>query len=176
MTRSSDEPNNGRGNGRKKRKTRQRKRQMYMELREDLQLSGDIPTTPEGAIRNEVVPPCADPPIPELVQQAVRRGWAVPEERKPGIVDEMLKVIDNPEESAKVKVAAFNAVRMADQQQYERDHPQRAGQAKGGTTVNVPVAVQAKIDIRDTIAKMVMNGEVGCIELPAPPESSPPGD
>ena len=122
----------------KRRKQFQRKKMRYMELREELQLAGVIPTEPAGAIRNEQVDPAAQSggECPALVGEAVRRGWAVPEARKPGLVDEMVKIIDDPEGSDKVKVAAFNALRQADQAQWERDHPQDK-QAAGPTVLNV---------------------------------------
>jgi hypothetical protein len=111
----------------------------YARLREECQLAGIIPTVPEGAVRNERVDPALqqEQPLPELIAQAVRHGWAVPEECKPGLVDELQAIVDNPEMPAKVKVAAFNALRLADKDQYERDHPEEAGKARGGAKVAV---------------------------------------
>lgn len=109
----------------------------YAKAREDAQLAGVIPTQPVGAVRNEVVPPGADPPQIGLIGQALRNGWAVPEERKPLLVDELIKIIDDPEAPSKTKVAAFNALRLADQQQYERDHPEEAAKLKGGMSVSI---------------------------------------
>ncbi len=113
----------------------------YAKAREDAQLAGVIPTEPVGAVRNEVVS-TSDAPQPGLLQQALRNGWEVPHENKPRLVDEMTKIIDDPNIPVKVKVAAFNALRMADQQQYERDHPEVVAKLKGqnnNQTVNVGV-------------------------------------
>ncbi len=128
--------------GKKKRKTRQSKRKLYQKIREDLQISGDLETVSEGALKSEVVNPLtqSNAPLPHLVSQAIRNGWAVPENKKPDLVDELIKILDDPEQPTKVKVAAFNALRLGDQQQWERDHPQEAAKIKGGnntTKVNV---------------------------------------
>lgn len=155
--------------GKKKRKARQHKRELYQKVREDLQVSGDLDTTPVGALKPEAVAPQtqADAPQCGLIELAIRRGWAVPEERKPGLVDELISIIDNPELPAKVKVAAFNALRMADQSQYERDHPELAGKARGGggnSATVVGVTVQANIDTAKAIREMIERGELGVIE------------
>lgn len=116
------------GNGKKRRKTRQRKRELYQKVREDLQLSGDLPTTVEGALRPERVDPASQTEAPQVgpVTQALRNGWAVPEHRKPDLVDELLAIVNNTEIPPKTRVAAFNALRMADREQWERDNPQQA--------------------------------------------------
>src|SRR5215472_17399868 len=62
--------------GRKKRKRRQRCKERYAKAREDAQLSGIIPTVPEGAVRNEVAPVAPDPPLPHLVRKAIKNNWA----------------------------------------------------------------------------------------------------
>ena len=125
--------------GRKKRKKRQSKRKLYQLIREDLQLSGDLPTTPEGALRTEVVPISiqTEQPLPAMIQEAIRKGWKVDDEKKPKLVDELIGIIEDPEQPTKVKVTAFNALRAADKDQYERDNPEAAGKAKGSTKVDV---------------------------------------
>lgn len=131
----------------KRRRQRQRKYKRYMELRDELQTLGVIPVEPSGARKSEAVDPATqgEQAMPNLVAQAVRNGWAVPEHKKPDIVDEMLAVIDNPQETNKVKVAAFNALRMADKDQYERDHPEEAAKGK----VGVKVAVVNNVQVSD---------------------------
>jgi hypothetical protein len=52
---------------------------------------------------------------------AIRHGWAVPDERKPGYVDELGAVLEDPESPAVAKVTAFNALVKGDQLQHERD-------------------------------------------------------
>lgn len=123
----------------KARRRLQRRKKRYMELREELMEAGEIPVEPSGAIRDERVDPAKqkDQPLPALVGEAVRRGWAVPEAKKPVLVDEMTAIIDDPEESNKVKVAAFNALRQADQSQWERDNPKEDKAAPGVTVLNV---------------------------------------
>lgn len=123
--------------GKKKRKDRQRKRRLFQMVREDLQLSGDLPTTPEGGLRPEVVPPDTQQEggaaeLPKLVKQAIREGWATPNDARIRHVDELSAIIDDPDQQAKVKIAAFNALRLADKDQWERDNPETAGRAKGG--------------------------------------------
>lgn len=136
----------------------QRKVKRYMELREELQVAGKIPVEPDGAARatcrptgDERVPASAqgEQPLPHLIGQAVRNGWAVPEEKKPQLVDEMTGIIDDPEESNKVKVAAFNALRQADQSQWERDHPKEGETSKTPVTVNISVeTIERREDIK----------------------------
>ena len=163
--------------GKKKRKARQRKRKEYQILREELQLSGDIPTTPEGAIRSEVVDPSTQgaQPMPELVAAAIRKGWAVPEGNKVELIDEMVKIALHPEIPAKQKVAAFNALRMADRSQWEQDNPVDAGKAKGGATTTIHTSVQSNMLAVSVLREMLENelggGETG---LPTPTEPSPP--
>ena len=126
--------------GKKKRKARQRKRELYQKVREDLQLDGNLPTAPEGALRPETVPPSAQgsQPMSELVAEAIRRGWAVQDGMKPQLVDEMVLIVLDAEMPAKAKIAAFNALRMADQAQYEQDHPKDKADT-GPATVNINV-------------------------------------
>ncbi len=130
------------------RKKLQRHKKRYMELREELQLAGEIPTEPEGAIRDERVPPesQSDQPLPKLVGTAIRRGWAVPEEKKPALVEELIGIIDDPEAQAKAKIAAFNALRQADDSQWERDHPKEE-KGSGNVVVNISVETIEKSEV-----------------------------
>lgn len=150
---------------------RQKIKEKYAKAREDAQLAGIINTTPDGAIKPERVDPATqrDAPHPELVATAIRQGWAVPEERKPDLVDELIRILDDPEVPHKVKVAAFNALRMADQQQFERDHPERAAKAKGGAVNglgSVQVNIQTNVAAAAIIREMIERGELGIIEMP----------
>lgn len=164
----------GRGSGKKSgskptsqaRSDKQRIKDRYAHAREDAQLAGLIPTTPEESLKPEQVNPAtqSDAPHPELVAQAIRKGWAVPEERKPRLVDELTKIIDNPEAPEKVKVAAFSALRLADKDQYERDNPEEAAKAKGGSKIAVGVNVQNNIDAATAIRQMIESGELGFLE------------
>lgn len=170
----------GRGTGKKSgskptsvtRATKQEVRERYAKAREDAQLTGLIPTTPEGSARNnEVVKPSSQEEVaqPQLIAEAIRRGWAVPEESKPLLVDELVDIIYNEGESAKVRVSAFNALRMADQAQHERDNG-----IKGGTGANMPGSntnitihgdvVNNKVQLAGVIRDMISRGELGIIE------------
>ena len=102
---------------------RQRVKDRYAHAREDAQLGGLIPTTPEEALRPERVDPSVqtEQRFPALVGQALRHGWAVPDEKKPGLVDEMVAVVEDYEATAVAKVMAFNALAKGDQIQHERD-------------------------------------------------------
>ena len=124
--------------GKNKRKDRQHKRRLYQQIREDLQVAGEIPTTTEGALRSEVVD-TADQAMPELIAQAIRNGWEVPREKRPRFVDELASILENPDEPSKMKIAAFNALRMADKDQYERDHPKEEDSNRGAAVVNINV-------------------------------------
>lgn len=120
---------------------RQRKVKRYSKLREELQLAGEIPTSAEGAVWNEVVDPSSqsEQPLPVLIGTAIRRGWATPEEKKPRLVDEMIKMVECQEVGEVQRVMAYNALVKGDQLQWERDHPSEAGKTKGGSAVNVNV-------------------------------------
>ncbi len=133
-----------------RRAKKQKVRETYAKSREEAQLLGVIPTTPEGAVRNEVVPPSSQgaQPLSELVAQAIRKGWATRDEIKPELVDEMVKIVLDPEMSAKNKVASFNALRMADQAQYERDHPNQ----RGAVNVNIDASTKT-VNLFDDIER-----------------------
>jgi hypothetical protein len=108
-----------------------------MKAREEAQLLDLIPTSPEGAVRDERVDPAtqSDAADPKLYRQAIRNGWAVPEDKKPVIVDEMVKLVETIEVDAHVRVAAARTLRAVDRDQWERDHPELAGKAKGSVNV-----------------------------------------
>lgn len=142
-----------RSKGKSKRKAHQKKRKRYMKLREELQVAGEIATTPEGAIRDERVDPAtqSEQRIPSLDRAAVTRGWAVPEHVKRQVIERLaepffegLQTVEDKDgnqiiippdryllkENAKVLVAA-------DRQQWERDAPEEAGKAAGANQAAV---------------------------------------
>ena len=162
----------------KSRSKKQSTKSRYARAREDAQLEGLIPTTPEGALKPERVDPATqeDPPQIALVAQAIRQGWAVPEERKARHVDELSAIVDRVEVPAKVKVAAFQALRMADKDQYERDHPEEAGKAKGGAKASVTITnhttVQTNIAAVEILNRMLDDpirslGDCASFDLPS---------
>ena len=141
----------------------------YSSAREEAQLAGVIPTTPDGAVHDERVAPSAQgtQPMPALIAEAIRKGWKVPEGLKPQLVDEMVAIILDPDMSAKVKVGAFNALRTADRSQWEQDNPVDAGKAKGGTT-NVGLSLQANTLAVQVIRDALQNDEGRGISAIAP--------
>lgn len=122
----------------KERNRRQKVKARYSKAREDAQLAGIIPTTPEGALKPEAVPSYKqdEQRLPGLIGQAIRSGWAVPEDKKPELVKELVGVVSDDEATNVEKVMAFNALTKGDQLQWERDNPELAGKTKGGVKVN----------------------------------------
>ncbi len=114
-------------------------------------------------------------PLPGLVIQAIRKGWAIPDARKPELIDELLAIIDDPEVPNKLKVAAFNALRAADKDQYERDNPD-AVRSPGAAASPINISLQMNIAAAAAIRGMVERGEVGEFEptgsLPPPNQPS----
>ena len=157
------------GSGKRKRKSkptskarsrRQKTKDRYAHAREDAQLEGLIPTTPEEALKSERVPACAQgsQPMSELVAQAIRKGWNVDEAKKPGLVAEMVAIVMDTEMSAKAKVAAFNALRLADKDQYERDHPDTVKAGGGGNTI-VNVNVETIESVQQRLVEVRIDGD-----------------
>jgi hypothetical protein len=110
----------------------------------------------------------------DTTTSSVKRGWATPEEVKEDLVDDMMRIVRDPDMKAKDRVAAFNALRVADQSQWERDNPVESGKSKGGSvnTVNNNLIVAAAAAVRQAIE----HGTLGIIEeLPAPDQSRTPG-
>ena len=70
--------------------------------------------------------------FPELVRRALREGWNVPDDAKARAIDELSEVVLDPDMPAWKKIAAFTALRVADQTQYERDHPEQARKGRRG--------------------------------------------
>ncbi len=102
----------------KARKKRQKLRRKFAKLREDCQLAGIIETTPEGALRDERVPPSAQEEdlrgLPTLVMEALRNGWEVSDAKKPGLVEQLIAIVRHPEMPANAKIAAFKALLVSD--------------------------------------------------------------
>lgn len=88
-----------------------------------LDLLGNDPLLPEEALTPEVVDPTtqSEQRLPTLISRAIRRGWAVPEDKKPGFVDELAGVLEDPDSPATAKILAFGALVRGDQIQHERD-------------------------------------------------------
>lgn len=139
----------------KRRKTKQRIKAKYQKARETAQLHGVIETTPEGAVRNEAVDPTSqgEQAMTPLVRQAIRKGWAVPEDVKPALVDELIGVVQDPEASNLDKISSFNALSKADRDQWQRDNPTEAGKAKGGIEVTQTINLKELFRAADEARK-----------------------
>ena len=135
------------------RNKRQKLKATYGRVREEAQLQGIIPTTPEGAAKSERVNPAVqtEQQFPALVAEAARNGWATPEHIKPKIVDALVEpfvkrdVVYAPDGSEyEVPPDRYlltkNAQVLAtlDKMQHERDNPKDEG---GDTNVNVNTQV-----------------------------------
>lgn len=142
----------------KRRKQKQLLKARYAKVREEAQLADIIPTTPEGAVRNEVV--CGNAILPDIVRQALRENWATPDVAKPAIVANLLepffmeREIDPntgkpiPPNRAQLLECA-KVLRMLDQTQHERDNPNEAG--NGNITISLQNTLQATATMRESL-------------------------
>jgi hypothetical protein len=149
---------------RRDRNQRQKLKARYMTAREDAQRFGLIPTTPEGAVRDERVDPATqgEQAHPALTRTAVRRGWAVPDAKKPELVDELVRVVADPDSTPMEKIASVRTLLAADRLQYERDRVDVASNVNdGGQTSPVMTYEQAMEFIRE------VEKQVGPIGPPA---------
>lgn len=142
-----------------KRNRRQNVKAAYAKAREDAQLAGVIPTTPEGAVRSERVDPATqdEQRFPGLDRAAIRgegKGWEVPDHVKKKVIEvnaealfekrvmvDPITKIEVEVPNRKAQMEASKVLLLADEMQYKRDEPERAGKAAGGVTVNNQVAV-----------------------------------
>lgn len=158
-----------------RRNLRQKLKAQYARIREDAQLAGVIETTPQGAARNEVVDPrlqgCQQ--LPELIRQALKECWAVPDSAKPGIIGALLEpffsndiVLDKDGNQVRVApsrtllIELARTLKMLDQTQFERDHPELAAKARGGGSISVNNNIQAALVLRGMIEKGELGGVV----------------
>lgn len=109
----------------KPRTRKQKLKDKYAHVREEAQLAGLIETRPEEALQPERVDPATqgEQALPRVEAMAVRNGWAVPEEKKPQLVDNMVGIANDPDQKASTRVLAFQALAKADQMQHDRDNP-----------------------------------------------------
>jgi hypothetical protein len=147
--------------GKRRRARQQKVRKRYAAAREDAQLLGLIPTTPEGALKPEAVDPATQSGqgFPALIITALKNSWAVQDEAKPRLVASLIEpfftrdiVTDKDGNqivlppNRQLLVRSFNALVMADQMQWERDNPELAGKTKGG---GVQVDKQVNVAVID---------------------------
>ena len=148
----------GHVSGKARKRQRQRARARERKAREQAQLTGVTPTVPEMPQQGGV---SSVQPEPRLVESAIRRGWAVPEAKKPELVDHLVSLLDDPEASPKTKVAAFSALRQADQVQWERDNPKQASQVVPTTNVAVSVSTAPVAAVVDAVRELILSGDLG---------------
>ena len=144
----------------KRRRKKQELKERYAKVREDAQLADLIPTTPEGAVRCEVVN-TGNAQLPELVRQAIRGNWATPNVAKGAIVAKLLepffaeRELDAlgkpipPNRAQMIELA--KTLRLLDQTQFERDNPEAAGTAKGGVNISLANTLQATETMRESL-------------------------
>lgn len=159
----------------KSRNRRQKIKAAYAKAREDAQLAGVIPTAPEGAVRDERVDPTTQSvqPLSEMIAQAIRKGWAVEDGMKPHLVQEMVQIVLDPLMSAKAKVAAFQALRMADQSQWDRDHPTATNPTAKGGTGAIAISVSTNISATDLLRRMIADGSLRTSQINGAPANPP---
>lgn len=162
-----------------RRNRKQKIKEIYAKAREDAQLAGIIPTTPEGAVRNECVDPrlqgCQQ--LPALIRQALREDWSTPAAAKPGIIGALLEpffvqdvVLDKDGNQVTVPTSRVMLIELArtlkllDQTQWERDHPEEAGRAKGGSTA-VAVSVQTNNEAINLLNEMLKDGRLNIDQI-----------
>ena len=150
----------------KRRAQRQKLKERYAKARDDAQLAGLIPTTPEEALKPEAVSPSVQStqPMSELVAQAIKKGWAVEDGMKPHLVQEMVDIVMDPNMTAKAKIAAFQALRMADQTQWEKDHPTVNPTVKGGMTI-IPISVSTNLSATELMNRMIADGSLALSQI-----------
>ena len=133
-------------------------RNHYAKIREDVQLHGIIETTPEGAVRRERVE--AEPPplasLPGLVMDAVRNDWDTPPAERVKAVDDLLKILHDESLDPGRRIQAFNALRHADRDVWERLNPELAGKVKGG---GVQITNQQQVVTGDMMIKALQDLE-----------------
>jgi hypothetical protein len=172
MTMAGSKPTTSRRNAKQKIKKR------YSKAREDAQLADVIPTTSEGAVRNEVVNPATQgsQPLPRLISQAIRNGWATPDDIKPRMIDELIDLVHQPDVEPHVKVGAARTLIQGDQVQYERDHPEAAAR-NGGAVATAVVNVGVVANLGAVFARINEQlGVIGAAQLPRPePLDQPAG-
>lgn len=159
----------------KRRRQKQLLKEKYAKTREDAQLAGLIHTTPEGAVRNEVSTGNAQ--LPELVRQAIRESWATPDAAKAAIVANLLEPFFAEREvgpdgklvppNRQQMIELAKTLRLLDQTQFERDHPEEAGKAKGGN-ISLTNVVEATATMRESLTDVdaIMALTKQCFEAP----------
>jgi hypothetical protein len=155
----------------KRRAEEQQVKDRYAHARDDAQRLGLIQTTPEEALVPERVDPATQQveDTSALDRRAINQGWRVPDPVKTKVIERLAEpffsdriIINGKGEEVRVphdpKLLTENArvLLKADQHQYERDHPDLAGKAKGGGNQQLNVNVGAGGNaVTDELALMI---------------------
>src|SRR5437879_5801776 len=88
------------------RKAKQKLRVRYTRDREDRQLAGLEPVVPAGSVKPERVDPSTQShqQLPELIRQALREGWDVPDSAKQRCVAELLSGVLDPDTKPRERI------------------------------------------------------------------------
>lgn len=203
-----EEPEGSSGGGEKRkgksrpttsrRNKRQKTKAKYAKAREEAQLEGIIPTTPEGAVRDErshSVDPLEG--LPAMVRQALKEKWATPDQAKPAILAALLRPFFNEvplvtsdgelvhvPASPKLLNELARTILALDQTQWERDNPAQAGQARGtinGVPTSGVVAVSVSVDSNKLAVKVLrehfeaaMGADIPALEVKEDSPEEPP--
>src|SRR5262245_31307866 len=162
------------------RNRRQKLKRQYARFREEAQLHGIIPISPEGAMRREVVDPATQEKqeFPALDRKAVNEDWDVPGWMKPRVVDGLYSALERAVDEGKCKAAVMNSNTLLkiDQMQYERDHPKEAGQGKGVASVSVIQQVDIADLLRRAEAQRYIKHELSLASVAPSVGNQEPGD
>jgi hypothetical protein len=94
-------------------------------------------TVPEVSFRPERVNPATQAENPSirqwrsLIMQAIAEGWQTPEENKQRVIKKILDRIESEGITDHDLIAAVRTLWMLDRDEWERRHPDLAGQTKG---------------------------------------------
>lgn len=172
-----------------RRRHKQKVKKQYAVLREEAQHLDIIPTTPEGAVRNERVDPALQGSaiLPEIVREALRNNWATPDVAKPAIVANLLEPFFAERETDPATgksippnraqmIELAKVLRLLDQTNFERENPEAAGLAKGGTNISLQNTLQATEAMRESLGDVdsIMALTKQCFDATAPSESVSP--
>lgn len=177
----------------KARNGKQATKSRYARAREDAQLAGLIPTTPEGALRPEKVDPSSqdEQRFPGLDRMAIRNaeGWGITDQVKRKIVEVNAEVLYErrtyydregreveapPDRQAQVQ--ASRVLMLADERDWERKQPEQAAKSEGGTQVNVFQVNNAGLEIEQLMRAVAEQKRIGREAEEAEAQAAPAAD
>lgn len=167
----------------KRRHKRQKLHKQYAQAREELQLMGELQTTPQGALKANEVVQTGNAVLPELVRQALKENWATPDCAKPAIVANLLEPFFEERRldangkplppDRRLLVECAKTLRALDQTHYERENPEAAGAAKGGIAISLANTMQATEAMREALPDVDAIMELTRLAFEEPVQASP---